>query len=211
MLPLQRPIRANYLKDKELSYLEFPDKSGGEYYLRGGICWPKYSGLNEGIQGFAILAGLDVSTGIIRIFEERRFSSVDHIQTADGKIEIEGLSSWFNKNWNKYYAAYYFFSQIGETHKKYLLDVVRSDMVQPKPLFVEIKPMEDANIDQIVFSKLQENKLEYFSEGPVHKCIQQWDLVPTKPPVAEALGTCISGITRYPYRKQMTSDEAYFE
>ena len=75
------------------STLEFEDhKHDGEYYIRGGICWP------EGADGFTILAGQNVDNKNVLIFRQFSFLTVDNVLRPDRSIEYEGLSSFINNS-----------------------------------------------------------------------------------------------------------------
>jgi hypothetical protein len=87
----------------------------------------------ELMQGFALVCGRRVADGITYVLSERAFVTVDHVQDDAGRIQFEGLSTWFVDAWAQWFAAVYAWKQPWETNRRYLLQVLRSEMIQPKP------------------------------------------------------------------------------
>lgn len=201
---MQKPTNANCNLDRRTSTLFFPDQTYGEYSMRGGICWPMQvdSGGVIDVQGYAIMAGQDVKTKIVYVFEQKSFIVVDNIVNPDHTIGLEGIASWFNKCWSQYYALDFFYHQKFEHQKKFRLDVIRSQVITPKPQFIEVPWAEDGEVQSILWhfvklgtvkidrdTQLME-KLELTKRGDK----QIW-------PAVHALQCCLAGIVRSPWRE----------
>jgi hypothetical protein len=198
---IPRPVKAFYIHKEDVSRLEFADGSTGKYFMRGGICWPRFVNIDNGVLGFAILCGQNVDTGVITVFEQKPFSVIDHvINNETNMIEVEGLSPWFNRCWNMYFARVYYHSASSETRMKYVLKVVESRMIDPKPDFPEINFGEFADFEQSLWETIMERKLESREGEPLGEALRNWSSAVEQPPVVDALSCCLAGLERYPYR-----------
>ena len=95
----------------------------GEYYIRGGVCWPirKGVGAQERYEGFIVLGLQHVESGVIYVVEESPFVCIDHVVDSTGRIEFEGISTWLNRIWSKYYANTFCYWQSEDVHRRHLL------------------------------------------------------------------------------------------
>lgn len=212
MSSIKRPEKVYFNKENKTSRLYFQAEPGeeggankpasqGEYYMRGGVCWPVLVG--HQVRGYAILAGMDIETKKTYIFEEKAFSCIDHIIGESGGIEVEGASSWFNMCWTSYFADTFYYHNYGETHKKYMLQVLRSSMIKPKPCFIDAPWQDEDQALQAIYERTQQNKLFYKENGALIASLRSMNVKPDKlPPEIIALMCCISGMERYPFRKK---------
>lgn len=163
------------VKDGELvrgvSVLEFPPESSapsGRYYMRGGICWPDYSQ-----PGYAVIVGRHLATSVLWVLDERRFAVVDHILRDDGGIEYEGIAPWVVGMWSRYYCDHYYDHQHGETRRKYLLQVLRSPAIQPKPHFAEVEWDDPGQPLHSIHEADALGRLKYRASGELFAAMQQ--------------------------------------
>ena len=75
--------------DKRTVRLFFPEGSAapsGEYWLRGGICWPVPTP-PAGVSGYAVLCGYHMASEVVYIFREHEFVSIDPLKRLIGGEE----------------------------------------------------------------------------------------------------------------------------
>lgn len=200
------PTRVHAHLSRRTSILYWPDKPAGvEFYMRGAVCWPMLVEREDGaqdVQGYAILAGVDLATGVIEVMEETSFVTVEHVLNPDGTIQYRGLASWFNANWAHYYGDTYFWNQGGELNRKYLLEVVRSPWCKPQPHFVEIDWQDEAEARQLVWRYVKTRRLLLPKEGQLFRDLgaAKMDKKDVTMPTLHALQCLLAGLERYPWR-----------
>jgi len=204
MSGIQPPLRVAMDLERRTSLLYFPAGSvapDGEYYLRGGICWP-IAQPGGGIEGFAVLAGEHVKSRVAYAFAERRFQVVDHVPREDGGISYEGIAPWFVRCWAAYFADTFFFHQDEETHRKYLLQVIRSPMIVPEPGFVEAPWGDTGQAIQTLWERIDHGRLKYRRDESVFDELKRFKASPgiQPPPAVWALMCAVAGLDRYPFR-----------
>lgn len=183
----------------------------GEYYLRGGICWPVTVrvGSECAAVGFVLIIGQSIVTGKRLVFEERAFSCVDPIVGADGRIEFDGVASWFNQVWTSYACRDYYWHQDEQTHKAYLLQVIRSLMIEPKPQFIEVPWQDEEQVTPLYWKYLNTDRLKYKGAdagGELHGQLRQYQLAMGAEkiesfPAVLALMCALAGMERSPWRE----------
>jgi hypothetical protein len=194
----------------------------GEYYLRGGICWPVTVrvGSECAAVGFVLLIGQNIVTGKRLVFEERSFSCVDPIINTDGRIEFDGVASWFNQVWTSYACRDYYWHQDEQTHKAYLLQVIRSLMIEPKPQFIEVPWQDEEQVTPLYWKYLNTDRLKYKAAahassgdyagqdgGELHGQLRQYQLAMGAEkiesfPAVLALMCALAGMERSPWRER---------
>uniref|UniRef100_A0A6M3IW12 Terminase n=1 Tax=viral metagenome TaxID=1070528 RepID=A0A6M3IW12_9ZZZZ len=202
-------IAKTYDPRERLTALYFKDGSCNKYYVRGAVCWPSLIqtfGVRK-FEGFAILAGQDINTNVIEIWEEIKFSTIDPIVSREAIVEETGLGQWLNRMWERYYAGSYFWTGLRYEHKRYLLDVVRNKAVNPKPVFIEIRWADDLSSQHIVWKYARSKMLTAPRGTELHKQSQLMQRGDRKAlPAVHALECLLEGIERYPYRKPVTTN-----
>jgi hypothetical protein len=202
---MKRPVNSNYDRRRGTSTLIFPDNEPKpiEYYVRGGICWPiPLPQEDNEIVGFALIAGVNVETDEIMIFEEREFACVDNIMGEDHQIEFEGVAPFFNMCWQKYYCHKFFYNQRKEMHRKYMLETVRSDSIKPKPQFIRMHWDKNHDVEQIMYEKQTLNRLKCEQDGELHQQIKTYTVVPGNPhPAMYALFCLLAGLQKFPWKE----------
>lgn len=200
-----KPLRVHANADRKTSVLFFEGAAAGsEFYMRGGVCWPMLVEREHGaadVQGFAIMAGLEVEAGVVRVFEETDFVSVEHILAPDKTIEHRGLAAWLNTNWSRYFADTYYWNQGGELTRKYRLEVSRSPWCKPKPHFVEIAWQDEAEARQLIWRYVKLNRLRVARDGQLAREMEAAKMdKAAATPALHALQCVLAGLERNPWR-----------
>jgi hypothetical protein len=175
-----------------------------ECQMKGGICFPmfyEYLGRTD-IEGYALMAGLDIETGIVYVFEQTAWTVIDNILHPDGSLRLEGLSGWVNRGWLNYFARVFYFHQADELARRHRLQVLRSRMIEPKPNFVELPPTDAEDIIGVIWRFVKAGRLRR-AGGTVLE--DQLQLVKSGDrqvfPAVHALGCCLTAFELHPWRK----------
>jgi len=197
---LKPPVQATVDIERGLglSRLWFDDASiapGGDYRMVGGICWPLLVG--DVFRGCAVLAGMDIKTEIIYLFEQREFSCIEHV-IVDGAIVSHGLAPWFVENWARYYAHRYYWFQCDEYNQTFRLRVSRCEIIQPKPALIETHWSDDTHAQLIISDALERRKLRIRSGSPVESELNQQQADPKMGPfpALHALACALTSLGR---------------
>ena len=208
------PINKHYDPNRKTTTLFFDGRPSMECYMRGGICFPisfeDEQGMTD-ISGYAVLCGQDVYTKLIWVFEDISWVSIDNIVDQQSNIlRYHGLSHWLNKAWSEYFANVFFWQQPYHLVKRHRIQIIRSEMINPKPRFVEV-PVTTGNqymttdFISAIWEKLKSKTLMHGIKGEPETEIQR-QLAKIKMgekqmfPGVHALGVCIMGFNRYPWR-----------
>jgi len=181
------------------SRLWFPRDSlapNGLYQMVGGICWPIL--VQDVFKGCALLIGRDIRTGCIYVFEQRMFSSIDHVIGSNGQIASAGLSPWFSECWTRYYAYRYYWFQIDDYNRTYRRRIVESQVIEPKPVLIETHWGDDAHATLIIADQLEQQKLKIKGDTPVTQDLAQQQADPKQGPfpAVHALACALSGLSK---------------
>ena len=204
MIP--KPYRATTRKDGASLY-EFREPHQdheGRFYPRGAVQWPVLNDLTGIAEGFIICAAQKLDTGTLVIFESGPFRCVDHVVDENGKVEYEGLSTWFPAVWAHYNCIEFYRSGNDETHRQYLLQVIRSEMIKPTPGFPEVQIIDQDDAQHTLFGWRTRGKIAMDPTCKLHDDLQQWENTGRKVKLASvmALTTLVNGLERYPYHKR---------
>jgi hypothetical protein len=207
---MQKPVKVHYDQDRQTSLLFFDNRSDAwadpvEYQMRGGICWPKTVVFDIGVEveGFVLLAGINVKSREVRVFEQKSFVVVENIVAGDGTIEHQGIEQWLNTCWTRYFGTKYYWFQDRELTKKYRLEVLRSMAIQPKPQFIRVELSKDKEIPiHTIWKMLSLDKLKIERDSKLYKALEvtqkgQKEILPA----VHALTVLLEGVERYPYRQ----------
>jgi hypothetical protein len=203
---MKRPRKAEHNLNRGTStlYFEKVDDSG-EFYIRGGVFWPEQE------NGFIILAGQDIDSKIVHIFEEQSFLAVDHVHRPDQSIEFYGLAPFFEKCWKGYCGQKFFWRQPPQIGKQFRLDITRSQMINPKPLFVEAPFSDESEARNLIFEYSRLGRLNIEEESDLHRQLEiTKDDEKAHLPAVFALGRALAGIKRYPFRRYDVEEEPSF-
>jgi hypothetical protein len=193
---MKRPMKAQYNSTRGTSTLYFENVDDvAEFYMRGGIFWPEQD------KGFIVLAGQDVSNKVVTVFEEYEFLAVDHVLGPNQTIEFYGPAPFFEKCWKRYFADKFFWKQPKETHKQFNLEVRRSQMIDPKPRFVEAPFTDESEARNLIFEYSRLGRLNVEEGSDLHRQLEiTKDDEKAHLPAVFALGRALAGIKRYPFR-----------
>ena len=198
------PSQQVYDHKRKVSRLWWEDGAEGDFVVKGGICWPIAVGVgfNRTMKGAVVLIGLDISTNVVYVFDERWFVCIDHVLSADGGIKHEGLAPWFNICWSKYFAKMFYYNHNRDTHRTYMLQVLRSKMIDPKPQFVEVDWDDEAQAERVYLELGSLGRFVGVEGGHIQTARQESRIRPGESisPVLRALYAGLTGLEKYPYK-----------
>lgn len=191
------PIQATADMDTGCARLWFGDDSiapTGFYQVVGGICWPLL--IQDVFKGCAILAARHVPTGIVYVFDQHEFSSIEHIFGTDGNIEVQGLAPWFNRQWTTFYASRYYWFQHDEYERTFRSRIHRCNLIQPKPALIPTHWHDDQHARLIISDMLEQRRLK-LKQGPVLQELAQQQADPKMGPfpAIHAIACLLTGIS----------------
>ena len=201
---LQDPQRVLMTADNRVVKLFFPDNSvapNGEYRLRGGISWPVPVGVQ--VEGFVILIGEHIKSGIIYIFRQHAFNSIDPIIAgmAAGAGDAERipwpyLAEWINEVWAHYFCRHFFWNQDVDLGEHFIRQVSHSALLGRRPIFQRVSwdKSEQQAMMQVIALGSARRLIGREVEG-VNKALQMYQ-VDTKSffPALQALSCAIVGL-----------------
>jgi len=201
---MKRPKKAVYDRNRETSTLFFRDHDdSAEFFLRGGAYWPSADS-----NGFIVLAGQEVLTNKIWIFEEAEFQTVEDM-IKEEKIQFHGVSHFFNKAWAKYFCDLFFYAQSEPTHKRFSLQIYRSQTIKPPPGFKEIDLSDKDEARHIVFEHIRTGRLVLDKGSELARQLEASRLGEDALfPGVEALGRALAGLARFPFNRHSVEPAA---
>jgi len=208
----ETPTQQHYQSERNVVILRFGNDDSnplnGEYYIRGGICWPVAVRTSDGKSavGHAVLVGFNLLTKTFTVFEDIEFVCVDPI-VESGKVMYDGIANWFNMCWARYYCRYWYYHQDETTHRMYLMQMLRSEMIQPKPGFIEIPWTDEDAVVPVFWRLVNTQRLKFNSEAILDQA-QQYQLVLGASelslfPAVYALVCALAGMERWPWRERV--------
>ena len=210
---IEKPRTAIYNEDQSVTlYFDFDKEElrypQAEFDIRGGICWPvtfRKDGYVDS-QGYILVAGKNLQTGIITIFEQQQFIVVEPIVNQDTQvIEYPGISNFINNAYSTYFCRKYYWHQNFEFSKKWRLDVLRSPVIEPKPQLVEVPWGEDQDADHLIFLTVKRRLLRHDENAEIYNQLQHVKQDEGKKqilPAVRALQCVLMGMERYPLRRK---------
>jgi hypothetical protein len=155
-------------------------------------------------EGFILCAAQHIQTGTVIVFEQKAFKCIDHIIDDTGRIQIEGISSWLNECYAKYLCFTYYRSDSDETHRLYLIQVLRSEMIKPAPCFPEVMLIDKADAQNVLFAWRTQQKIVMDADSQLHNDLLTWENTGRKRKLAsvEAMLTLVNGYEKYRFQKQ---------
>lgn len=206
LVPIRRPLKVAGLPNPCMARLWFLDGDDGQtiwadYYLMGGISWPfaEVQGKRFTINGYAVLCGQNSETGLITVFENTTFRSVDPIMDRTGRITEAGLSQWLNRNWTLYQSKTYWYYEQGTIHLRYAKALRNSRMVDPNPFLRECQWYDDGSPEHLLWIRAQEQSLRMPAQ--LQKDIEQGDDAKVPCAARHALLCALVGYEMRPYRE----------
>ena len=202
---MKKPVNRHANLKKGTVTLYFKDEEPAEYRMRGGVCFPTmvHSGGRSDIQGFILMSGQNVKTGKVQIFEQRDFVIIESILDSNQRIEFEGIATWLNMCFSKYYARQFFWNQDFELAKKYRLEIIRSQMVEPKPRMMEVPWADEKEAVATIWRYIKLGKILWEAGSQIDRALEQVKNDDKEiSPVLHALMALLAGIDRFPYRER---------
>jgi hypothetical protein len=188
--------------DRRTSTLYFDDDTRGEYFLRGGLCFPftQVQADRYRTEGYALLVGYDVDTEMRVLLEFTPFTGIAHKVRADGTLEREGLCSFLATCWCNYGARTFYAHDEGALGDSFKIIVQRDEAIVPKPVFIDLvwpgaPGAAEQVIHHLVARKLLTGPKEFAEE--MRKASAQGVGTPAK----HALICALLGMEQHPWRK----------
>ena len=217
--PIPRPWRIMLDKERNCTTFffqensMFPSDRGVDFMVRGAVCWPATvgRGVDTATEGFVIVAGQELSTKRIVIFEQRPFVCIDHIiSTETRRILYEGIAHAMSVWFSRYFVDTYYWHDHMDTHNRYLIQMVRSDMLQPKPWFAEVIWHDDSQAKHAVWELVTHNRLVHWAgeapdKGrmePLYDALLRFRDNEEILPATKAMMTLAIGYERFPWRSE---------
>jgi len=202
---MQKPNNRHANLKRGTSTLYFKDKNPAEYRMRGGVCFPMmiHSGGRTDIQGFILMSGQNIKTKQVVIFEQRDFVVVEPILGDNQLIEFPGIETWLNMCFSRYFARQFFWNQDFELAKKYRLEIIRSQMIEPKPRMMEILWTDEKEAMSVIWKYIKLGMIAWDAGSILDRALEQVknddkDMLPA----VYALAVLLSGIERFPYKER---------
>jgi len=208
---IERPQNCHFVERRETSILYFDKGRSVEYDVRGGMCFPFSFEPSPGhfdYAGYSVLAGMDVLSGKITIFEQRPWVVVENIIGPDNALQYRGVAEWLNRCWSKYFGRRFYYHQPHELKRKYILEIIRSDMVNPDPSFISVPwgSGDEAEALHVVWKavKLKTVQIERDTRLAQDLLIQKEGKDRPKyiPPSIHALMCVLMAYERFPWRPE---------
>jgi hypothetical protein len=214
MMLANKPKAFHAQRYRDTHNLWFADGSQGEFYLHGGLCWPVAVQSIEEQYGCAILAGVNVETGVCHVFEQFIIDSIEPAYNQhDGRVKSPGLASWLQQVHSAYGARRYYFNQDESLHRMYLLQVLRSRIIDPKPVLVPISWKTDEEAMSAMNHWRMNGNLVIAAGTPIERALQSYRSTPgmklAQSPPLHALACLLVGLTLRPWRKHMQPRDGF--
>ncbi len=203
-------IQQYYQPERETVILRFgrdDNPANGEYYIRGGVCWPVAVCQSDGrsASGHAVLVGFNLMTKKYTVFEDRDFVCVDPA-VENGRIMFDGVADWFNTCWAKYFCRYWYYHQDETTHRTYLMQTIRSEMMQPKPGFIEVPWMDEKAATPVFWQLISTKRVNGLPGVLVKQAEKMQSSLGASDlglyPALYALVCALAGMERWPWREK---------
>ncbi len=204
------PVNRHFNFEDDTSTLYFEDREPGDFFIRGGICWPEMVEIHGDVEvvGYAVICGKEIKTDTVYVFDQFQFLTIENIiDKATGVMQYPGIAQWLCKNWANYFAQQYFWCQPEELARAYRLEIIRSKMIKPQPFFKEV-PWSDDNQATIELTRVMTmGKLKMDPKSKLFEQIAQVKKADDKLlPAVHALKCALIGYQRYPYYKKAASE-----
>jgi len=177
-MPIKQPITSNKdPNDHRATWLHFEGGGKLKFYMRGSIAWP------EGSQeGFATMAGIELLSGKIIVFDQFRFWTIEHMLNPDGTIKKrEDGDGWqlgliqFILDCVKKYSCCTFFhgGQQIDVARRHLIMVYKNAMLPRYAQFVEVPYVSEVG-DDLIREKTKLRQYVVQERTPLAESIKQW-------------------------------------
>lgn len=161
------------------SLLHFENGAVKPFFMRGAIAWP--NGINE---GFALMAGHDLTDNTIILFEDFQFWTISHwlkedktVMPREGGGYHLGLIQFIIDNFQRYKCCSYFYGgQHIDLWLRFGREVYRTAMVPKEIEMIEVPYVKEVG-DNLILEKLQTQKVKAQDGSEVGKAIKSfWNM-----------------------------------
>jgi len=128
---------------RETVRLFFEDIPSHDFHMRGAVTWPE--GDNP---GFCLIAGQEVESRVVWVFDEFQFVSIEH-WFHQGELRERGLVEFLLRCWSDFFCRHFYYQQHEQINKRYLIQCLRSEMIQPKPAFSQVPYVDEDIADNV--------------------------------------------------------------
>jgi hypothetical protein len=131
-----------------LRFTDNPDRDqlGGEWHIRGGICWPMMQAGAETV-GFALVLGTRIKPEpgkpLRWVFGEHAFIGAGLTYAGDRSVADTGAQDLFRNAWASLYCRSYYWGQDYAIHQRFYRDTMRIETLHPPPVFRETQWSDD--------------------------------------------------------------------
>jgi len=174
---INKPFTSNIDRENHYStYLHFEGGAVKKFYMRGSIAWPE--GKNE---GFALMAGYDLTEDIVIIFEEFPFWTISHwlkgdqtvMERPEGGYHL-GLIQFIVDNFSKYKCCSYFRGgQHENIWQRFGQEVYRTTMLPKETELIEVPYVSEIG-DGLILEKLKTQKFKGQTDSDLDKAVKQF-------------------------------------
>lgn len=199
-MPFPKPVAVQIVPELEASRVRFDDGTVGDYYVRGGICWPSIQEVKGHIEakGHVVMCAVNIRTGRCNVFESEPFNVVTcEVRDGYANVKMYPLGPILNRLWATWYASSFYWHDHGETHTQFRTQVVRDTSILPKPRLINIEWADDGAAEQVFWTASATGMLAM--EERVYKDVT---ITPTGEwcPARHALVCALVGMQRRPWR-----------
>jgi hypothetical protein len=163
---IRQPIACKYDRKSQVTSLWFETLQGRflvEYYCLMGISWPE--GEDD---GFIILGGQNLEDHRILIFREFSFLTIDHWINPDSSLRQYGLVKFLTEAWTQFQCRPICWHQDDEVHRRYSMQVYKSDLIVPGPEFIRVLYTGQEVGDNIIEEMLNLERLQFDAKSRLY-------------------------------------------
>ena len=174
---IKKPITATINKDNQYStYLHFERGERIQFYTRGAIAWPE--GDRE---GFVLMAGQRIDTGIIYIFEQMWFWTIDHWLNPDGSVKQRPAGGFYLGliqailDWDALYkcCSYFHGGQHVDVVRRHSIELYRNQLLPRRIQIIDVPYVKEVG-DDLIKERLQKRGFVGQIDSPLHKSVSQY-------------------------------------
>ena len=195
-----------------------PNKDRGlHFHCRGALCWPW-----SGVPGIAIMAGLDIDSDNIWVFEEFKFIDMNDFRDRKTEVVIEKGGYHFILDWFlRYGCREYYLKELDDITRQYWMQIdrlIQKGMLPNNPLDIMRVRLDNENLRrEHVRHYLKAGRL-WGDKDQLPFVFEHLDLMSKVPDTEELLGvkvmSCLlASFEQQPFEKREPYDyqEIWFE
>ena len=156
-------------------------------------------------EGAFVLGAQDIRSGVLTICGETPLLCIDHVVDQEsGRIKYLGVAGWLNQAWQGFNGRTFYYRQSEDLHKRWAVQVLRSDIVNPKPGFRPVFWSDEAEARALVLAWLGAERLKFAAGSLLDRGLRLQEAqagAGSVIPVVHALTALLAGLERYPWRR----------